>query len=152
MPSYSYKIAKDLKYLEKRYPCKSSKDILLAGVKELRELESCANVILLEGSEQKVIEIEKTTSEDVPPESKDNIWDIIDKLTSSEQQSESLNTITTESESETTTCKVCSSSSLIEDFKTHVIVCSECGIVNKELFDNGPEWRNYNNFLFGSFK
>ena len=143
MPSYSYKLAQDLKYFEKRYPFKSPKDILRAGAKELRELESCANVILLEGSEQTVIE--KVIPQDIPREVKDNIWDIIDKLTSSEPQSESLNTITTESESDTTSCKVCGSELLIEDFKTHVIVCSHCGIVNKELFDNGPEWRNYNN-------
>ena len=69
-----------------------------------------------------------------------------------------MDTLTTESESKNTDntvdeednrnkiCKGCNSKgTLIEDQQASVIVCSECGFINEELLDYGPEWRQYNN-------
>lgn len=90
-------------------------------------------------------------------EKKENIWDILNQMTK-ENNSEALDTLVTDSESkknvyetdsieeQTKICKGCNSKgTLIEDQQTSVIVCSECGIVNEELLDHGPEWRQYNN-------
>lgn len=83
----------------------------------------------------------------------DNIWDIIEKMKTNDN-SDSFDTLTTESEKSieepedptNMICKGCGTKgSLIEDQHTSVIVCSECGFVNEELLDHGPEWRQYNN-------
>ena len=43
-------------------------------------------------------------------------------------------------------CKGCGTrGALIEDQHASVLVCLECGMVNEELLDHGPEWRQYNN-------
>lgn len=92
-------------------------------------------------------------------EKSDDIWDILNQI-EKENKSESLDTLTTESDITTDTldkndisnsiidivCKGCSSKgTLIEDQHTSVIVCSDCGMINEELLDHGPEWRQYNN-------
>src|ERR1700733_5190711 len=43
-------------------------------------------------------------------------------------------------------CKNCDANdSLMEDPTAGVVVCKECGVINEELLDVGPEWRQYNN-------
>lgn len=43
-------------------------------------------------------------------------------------------------------CKGCKSvGTMVEDQQAGVIVCSDCGMINEELLDHGPEWRQYNN-------
>lgn len=104
------------------------------------------------GTIQKEIPIKKDTIE---IKKEDNIWNIIEKMKTNDH-SESFDTLTTESETMTDEsneenksnmiCKGCGTKgSLIEDQHTSVIVCSECGFVNEELLDHGPEWRQYNN-------
>lgn len=87
----------------------------------------------------------------------ENIWDILDKI-KKENNSESLDTLTTDSGSEMiTNCeekeerdeKVCqgchSKNTFIEDQRSSMIICSNCGMINEELLDHGPEWRQYYN-------
>jgi transcription initiation factor TFIIIB Brf1 subunit/transcription initiation factor TFIIB len=93
------------------------------------------------------------------PEKIENIWDILNQI-AKENNSDALDTLTTESETKNNSnpvenndeieqakiCKGCNSKgTLIEDQQASVIVCSECGMVNEELLDHGPEWRQYNN-------
>ena len=43
-------------------------------------------------------------------------------------------------------CKGCGSKgTIMEDKSNGIIVCSQCGMVNDELLDYGPEWSQYNN-------
>ena len=45
-----------------------------------------------------------------------------------------------------TKCKVCGSiGSLIEDHAEGSVQCTTCGVVIEHIFDQGPEWRQYNN-------
>jgi transcription initiation factor TFIIIB Brf1 subunit/transcription initiation factor TFIIB len=83
----------------------------------------------------------------------DYIWDIIDKM-KNENHSESLDNLTTESsetekkniEIHNNQCKGCKQKeTLVQDHHTSYIVCSMCGIINEQLFDYGPEWRQYYN-------
>ena len=75
-----------------------------------------------------------------------------------DNNSETLDMLTTESDVEpdhvkktgnifkSKICKGCDAiGSLIEDEHSSVLVCKKCGIVNEELLDHGPEWRQYNN-------
>ena len=89
------------------------------------------------------------------PEKPQDIWDILNKM-KKENNSESLDMLTTENSTEndetnnthliTKICKGCNTKgSFIEDQQSSAIVCSECGMINEELLDHGPEWRQYNN-------
>ena len=107
------------------------------------------------------------------PGKEENIWDILNQI-KKENNSEALDMLTTESDAKinnndnidinydgtgdddddndtnnTTknkTCKGCGTKgALIEDQRASVLVCLECGMVNEELLDHGPEWRQYNN-------
>lgn len=79
-----------------------------------------------------------------------NIWDVLNNI-NKENISESIDNITTDSETlvlvdKINKCKGCNGkNTLIEDQSTSVMVCSNCGMINEELFDYGPEWRQYNN-------
>ena len=81
----------------------------------------------------------------------DNIWEVLNTI-NKENISESFDNITTDSETslflvdKINKCKGCNGkNTLIEDQNTSVMVCSNCGMINEELFDYGPEWRQYNN-------
>lgn len=59
---------------------------------------------------------------------------------------ENMSQSITEEEENNKICKGCNSrGTLFEDQHTSLIVCSECGMVNEELLDHGPEWRQFNN-------
>lgn len=76
-----------------------------------------------------------------------DIWDILNQ-TIKENKSESIDLLSTDKESTSNKnkCKNCQTEgSLIEDQKASIIVCSKCGMVNEEILDHGPEWRQYNN-------
>lgn len=98
---------------------------------------SFPNALLLKNSNKKVTKKIETPKK-IEPNKKENVWDLLDQ-------------ITTESETMTDTpeekiCKGCKNSGcLVEDHQTSVIVCLECGMVNEEMLDHGPEWRQYNN-------
>lgn len=78
----------------------------------------------------------------------EDIWDILEK-TKKENNSESIDLLTTDTEVATETkskCKNCQSvGTLVEDQQSSTVVCSKCGMVHEEILDHGPEWRQYNN-------
>lgn len=125
-------------------------------------INSFPNALLLEESVT-----DKKDQITISPKINDNIikkeetiWDIIDKI-KEENDSDILDLLTTESDVQSDTndglndctnsilekvCKGCNNKgTLIEDQRTSVIVCSDCGMINEELFDYGPEWHQYNN-------
>lgn len=75
-----------------------------------------------------------------------DIWEVLDEI-KKENQSETIDNLTTESTtSDEATCQYChQKGSLVEDQHTGVVVCSQCGLINKEILDHGPEWRQYTN-------
>nr|WBF70920.1 hypothetical protein [Megavirus caiporensis] len=102
------------------------------------------NAILLGNkTEKKKLEIEKPKIiEKKPVIESPNIWEMVNNL----EKESCVDLIMTESEENIKICCGCGSkNSLIEDIQSNVIVCSECGIINDELMDRGPEWRQYNN-------
>ena len=125
-------------------------------------INSFPNALLLQESvfnkpkSEKILQPDKTDKTDKIIQGKnqpDDIWDILTQL-KKDNDSECLDTLTTESETiisdnddfSEKICKGCNcKGTLIEDQHTSVIVCSECGMVNEELLDHGPEWRQYNN-------
>ena len=91
-----------------------------------------------------------TESPDTEPA---DIWSVLDQI-KKENESESFDLLTTESDAndtaidteDSTICRGCKAkNSLVENQHTSGIECSVCGLVNEELFDYGPEWRQYNN-------
>jgi transcription initiation factor TFIIB len=124
------------------------------------------NALLLEESifnkpikENENVNENVTKKEPKQPEKDEDIWDILNQI-KKENNSEALDTLTTESDTNNINskeensndtngpkykiCKGCySKETLIED--QSVLVCSKCGMVNGELLDHGPEWRQYNN-------
>ncbi|AHA45620.1 putative transcription initiation factor IIb-like protein [Acanthamoeba polyphaga mimivirus] len=90
----------------------------------------------------------------------EDIWDIIDNM-DKENNSESLENIQSEnsenndnftdnntkkSPTKSRICSGCGSKgTLLEDQSSSVLVCSECGMINDDLLDHGPEWRQYYN-------
>ena len=136
-------------------------------------MNSFPNALLLEGkiSNRKDIQLTDTIHPSNTVEKEiitkpDDIWDILNKL-DKEIYSDSLDILTTESESNSksndlsdsdkknildnngysnTVCKGCNiKGTMTEDQRSGVIVCSECGMINEEILDYGPEWRQYNN-------
>jgi len=100
-----------------------------------------------------------------PIDEEEDIWDILNKI-KNENNSESLDNLTTDTDIQSETpktdidgnnednddepkIKICvgckAKGTLIVDQSTSVVVCSECGMINEEMFDHGPEWRQYNN-------
>lgn len=87
----------------------------------------------------------------------DNIWDFVEKV-KKESQFESIDDIIQTNDSEEQSedgmwdgetnrilCKSCGGkNSMIED-TNGTLVCRDCGIVNEDLLDYSPEWRQYNN-------
>lgn len=74
----------------------------------------------------------------VEAEKTPNIWDIIDKI----KKDGHTNIIALGSK----ICVGCQSyGTLMEAQGGSMIVCSTCGMVNDELLDHGPEWRQYYN-------
>jgi transcription initiation factor TFIIIB Brf1 subunit/transcription initiation factor TFIIB len=130
------------------------------------------NALLLEDTiftdsdicENTVTEVDTETTTDIMTEENitiDNVWDFVEKMNKeSNDDTETLDDLLSESVEETSTeknksdnkpnpqkniCKSCDAvNSMIED-STGSIVCKECGIVNEELLDYSPEWRQYNN-------
>lgn len=99
-----------------------------------------------ETSKQKNVEINK-------PETTEDIWQVLDQI-KKDNANEDITNMTSDNTEDTAEatenndiiCKGCNSrNTLIEDQHSSCIVCSHCGFVNEELFDNGPEWRQYNN-------
>jgi transcription initiation factor TFIIIB Brf1 subunit/transcription initiation factor TFIIB len=82
-------------------------------------------------------------------EKEENLWDFLNQLYK-KNDSEQFDLLTTESDTfednypENKKCKACKGA-LIEDQQASALICSECGMINEELFDHGPEWRQYNN-------
>lgn len=83
----------------------------------------------------------------------EDIWNIIDKI-NKDDYSESLDSLSTESSTsedkrskeQNNQCKECRlKGTLIYDQHMYSIVCTVCGIINEQLLDYGPEWRNYHN-------
>ena len=117
-------------------------------------VDAFPNVLLLEESAYKK-EAESAKISDKKPEENESdkqpdIWEIIDQLNNG---SEELDILTTDAASEDEeTCsqnRICvgcnSKGTFIEDIQANAMVCSECGMINEELLDHGPEWRQYNN-------
>ncbi|AGC01814.1 transcription initiation factor TFIIB [Acanthamoeba polyphaga moumouvirus] len=76
-----------------------------------------------------------------------NIWDLVNNLEKESKPiaSDTLLSETDDMEQNKICCGCGSKGTLIEDIQSSVIVCSECGVINDELIDRGPEWRQYNN-------
>ncbi|BCS83002.1 putative transcription initiation factor IIb-like protein [Cotonvirus japonicus] len=81
----------------------------------------------------------------------ENIWSILENM-DKDNNSESIDNIDSDSEQDPESkkknklCTGCGSrGTLIEDQLSCVIVCSSCGMVNDEILDRGPEWRQYYN-------
>lgn len=114
----------------------------------------------------------KETKSVEEPIKTENIWDILNQL--KDAKSDALDTLSTDSESDEKSpiqtkssksiksikstkltephsldekiCCGCNSvGTFIENQHSSLLVCSECGLVNEELIDQGPEWRQYNN-------
>ena len=132
------------------------KEIQINVLNNIALFENFPNALLMSDSifntsETKPIEKQKIVLPDKKVETSEDIWQILDQI-KKDNGTESLDTLTTDSEITNTEegseiiCKGCKSkNTLIEDQHTSVIVCSQCGFVNEELFDHGPEWRQYNN-------
>ena len=149
------------------------KQINVNIIKNLSAADSFPNALLMENITEKKRTEPKIQPAIVPKNNnnvsnkKEDIWDILNQI-KKENNSDSLDALTTESEYsntemtdtaldskdlfdaenaiEVTICKGCNSEgTFIEDPHASVVVCSECGMVNEELFDHGPEWRQYNN-------
>lgn len=149
------------------------KQINVNIIKNLSAADSFPNALLMENITEKKRTEPKIQPAIVPKNNnnvsnkKEDIWDILNQI-KKENNSDSLDALTTESEYsntemtdtaldskdlfdaenaiEVTICKGCNSEgTLIEDPHASVVVCSECGMVNEELLDHGPEWRQYNN-------
>lgn len=83
----------------------------------------------------------------------DNMWDVIDHLNTGDD-TENFDDLTTEEvtqsnenneEIDENMCIECGESDcLVEDGTRGVLVCSKCGMEIKELLDQNPEWRQYN--------
>lgn len=72
-----------------------------------------------------------------------DIWSVIDQIdknTTSDTDPEN-----SETEDEVPVCPDCGSTKLVENTTASILVCSDCGVICEELFDNGPEWKRYNN-------
>ena len=71
----------------------------------------------------------------------ESIWNIIDSL------DESIDSKETNSESEekkSECCKGCGSINFDSDNVNGILVCMDCGMVDKELLDRNPDWNSYN--------
>ena len=71
----------------------------------------------------------------------ESIWNIIDSL------DESIDSKETNSESEEKKpecCKGCGSTNFDSDNINGILVCMDCGMVDKELLDRNPDWNSYN--------
>lgn len=125
--------------------------------KNKNSISEFSNDILIKSSSPKTPK-ENITPKKVEPK-KESVFDIINQA-SMDKNTDLLDQITTESDTiddfmnkinakqdeKVKKCKGCKSSgSLVEDHQTSVIVCLECGMVNEEMLDHGPEWRQYNN-------
>lgn len=121
------------------------------------------NALLLEESifkksDDKENIIESSDKNEILDTKEEDIWEILNQI-KKENNSESFDILTTESDAKSDnitddnesverfySCKGCGTKgSLIEDHHRSVIVCSDCGMINEELLDYGPEWRQYNN-------
>lgn len=100
------------------------------------------------------ISVNNSISDSNIPKDPDDIWKMLNDLDNeNDVQSDNLDSITSNSENgddkhakNRKKCKGCGLfDTLKEDLYNSVIVCSKCGIVNDEILDYGPEWRQYNN-------
>lgn len=133
------------------------KEIKINVTTNVSLINTFPNALLLDESifcknenKKKIIPEQK---KEIPQEKNENIWDMLNRIRR-ENDSESLDTLTTESDSpdniefdkndNTKLCVACKGT-LIEDQQASAVICSECGMINEELLDHGPEWRQYNN-------
>ena len=135
----------------------NKKEIKISIIDNYSLINEFPNALLLEQAVEPNIDKEKEdqieNDKKKKAEDTEDIWDIINQI-KKDNISESLDTLTTDTDTMTNCedidiikilCKGCGSASLIEDQRTSVIVCSDCGMVNEELLDHGPEWRQYSN-------
>jgi len=100
--------------------------------------EKFPNALLIENTifDKKESLFENTSSP--IPTTEENIWDILKKI---KPENNKIN-ITKGKK----ICKNCGEKdSFTEDPYASIIVCLKCGMVNEEIIDNNPEWRQYNN-------
>lgn len=90
-------------------------------------------------SPESVIDIDKPLS---AKNNEKNIWQILDEI---DNFSDAVDAIAATSNlDKKLKCKGCGlEGTLKEDSQS--VVCSNCGIINDELLDLGPEWKSYNN-------
>src|ERR1700733_6628225 len=116
------------------------------NIEEKRTTRYFPNVLLLEDSifnRSTILQSNKNNEVKAPTENNiiPNVWELVD-IIKKEEESEKLPDI----ESNKNICKNCDANdSLMEDPTAGVVVCKECGVINEELLDVGPEWRQYNN-------
>lgn len=154
---------KDLELIQKgKYTQKKIENFTISenSLKQLQEIEnysknnvtiidSFPNALLLDESifvnPKKKVDVDKNLSTDIDNQ-KTDIWDILDQI-QTDNHSENLDTISSENPNEQKKiCIACKSNgTLFEDHRTSSLICSNCGVVNEGLFDQGPEWRQYNN-------
>jgi hypothetical protein len=74
---------------------------------------------------------EKTALDDIDD---DDLWAILDSCVGNDKNDDiKLNTV----------CKHCNSNSMVLDSNKFVYTCQECGIESGEVFEQRPEWNNY---------
>jgi transcription initiation factor TFIIIB Brf1 subunit/transcription initiation factor TFIIB len=143
----------DQSFIELENLVKKKKDVLT----DVAIINTFPNALLLEES---IFNSTKKSSKAKPivkSEKTEDVWDILNQL-KKENNSDAIDTITTDSETavmstasndsenDERVCDDCKSKgTLIEDQKSGVTVCCECGFVNEEIIDHSPEWRQFNN-------
>jgi transcription initiation factor TFIIIB Brf1 subunit/transcription initiation factor TFIIB len=71
-----------------------------------------------------------------------NTLDIYNMLEKNNIYSDSLSDMTSDTPNECINCG--SVDTIVENATCGAKVCSECGVKNEQMIDDGPEWRNYN--------
>lgn len=149
------------KFLEKIDLINSSKvknlnidEKMKVDIKSAELIKRCPNAYLMQSpvdndekkEEEEVIEIEEENDE---PE---DIFSILEQLENAnaiddfENLSSEKKTVTNQIVSSKKVCFACNAvNTLIEDLTTSSLICTNCGVENETLLDQGPEWRQYNN-------
>lgn len=101
--------------------------------------EAFPNVLLV--SEHNVVAPQTEKKPAQPKE--ENIIDIINEL-EKDNDSETLDNLAQDDEIDPTVCKACGKANvMVENTALACVICSECGMVNENVLDYGPEWRSY---------
>lgn len=114
-------------------------DVLKHGLALLEVIERGSytqifpNALLVQSKEDTVICPQKPEPEIAVNES---VWQVLDNYTATSP----------DKQSKLKMCKGCNTrTAFVEDPVSSTIVCSQCGMIEESLLDNGPEWRQYNN-------